>query len=50
MSKFKPVLLVQEYKANVSKMKDFEISIKVLKAFRSAEDDMLKCYEKIYRL
>ena len=44
---FKPILSSQEYKANVSKVKALEDDIKVLKAIRSAEDDMLNGYGKI---
>ena len=44
---FKPILSSQEYKANVSKVKALEDDIKVLKALRSAEDDMLNGYGKI---
>lgn len=43
---FKPILSTQEYKANVSKVKALEDDIKVLKALRSAEDDMLKVTER----
>ena len=44
---FKPILSTQEYKAKVSKVKLLEDDIKVLKALRSAEVDMLEGYGKI---
>jgi hypothetical protein len=44
---FKPIISSQEYKANVSKVKALEDDIKVLKALRSAENDMLNGYGKI---
>lgn len=47
INNFKPILSTQEYKANVSKVKALEDDIKVLKALRSAEDDILKVYGKI---
>lgn len=47
LNKIKPILSTQEYNANVSKVKALEDDIKVLKALRSAEDDMLKGYGKI---
>ena len=47
MGSFKPILSVQEYKAKVSKVKVLEDDIKLLKALRSAEVDILEGYGKI---
>lgn len=44
---FKPILSTQEYEANVRKVKALEDDIMVLKALRSAEDDMINGYGKI---
>lgn len=47
IEKFKPIIESQEYRSNVNKVKIFEDEIKVLKALKSAEEDMLQSYGKV---